>query len=56
MYQWGRFVRRRLCTSGGGWLDEDGEKLGGGRLEEDCVPVTHTHSHGMYKMVKILQV
>ena len=44
MYQWGRLVRGRLCTSGGGgWLEEDcvpvGGGGGGGWLEEDCVPV-----------------
>ena len=38
MYQWGRLVRVRLCTSGGGRLEEDCTS-GGDWLEEDCVPV-----------------
>ena len=38
MYQWGRSVRGRLCTSGGGRLEEDCTS-GGDWLEEDGVPV-----------------
>ena len=40
MYQWGRLVRGRLCTTEWGRLVRG--RLctsGGGRLEEDCVPV-----------------